>query len=81
MVMAVYTQIGSVTVEAFQWTGQAFSTLPVFANRKFLQASGGVLDLPTVFGTVAIPMNYWAVLHSDGSVVVMTNAAFKALYQ
>lgn len=79
-VVTVYTQIGSVTVEAFQWTGQAISTLPVFARQKFLQVSSGVLSIPTELGTLGVPLNYWVVLHSDGSIAIMTNAAFNSLY-
>lgn len=78
--MASYTQIGSVAVQAFQWTGQAFTSLPAFAKALFLHRSSDDLHVPSRTGTHAVKINQWVVQHPDGIVDILSNSAFTALY-
>jgi hypothetical protein len=80
--MATYTQIGSVTVEAFQWRGGALSSyaLPVWAKRLALHASGDTLCVPSRCGTLGANKMDWVVQGADGGIDVVPNAHFTLLY-
>ena len=78
--MAIYTQKGSVTINAFQWAGQALSSLPAWSKLYRLHPSDGNLCVPTRLGTESARNGDWVVLDADGSVTVMPNAAFTKLY-
>lgn len=78
--MTQYTQIGAVTIQAFQWTGQALSTFPTFAKTLFIHQSGTQLHVPARNGTIAANLNDWVVLDPDGSITCMPNAAFVKLF-
>lgn len=78
--MAIYTQLGSASIQAFQWTGQALSGIPAAFKHFSLQVSDGNLHVPTRLGTVAAKNTDWVVLDADNSLTVMPNSAFILLY-
>jgi hypothetical protein len=79
--MATYTQIGSVTVDAFQWNGVDLVNVPIWAAQLDMQISGTSLCVPMGQRSVvgACPTD-WVYQGPDGSINVMTNAQFTALY-
>lgn len=79
--MAVYTQKGGATVQAFQWTGQARNTFPQFAQQLAIHISDGKLHVPTRQGTLAAQLTDWVVMDADGSITIIPNTAFSKLYQ
>jgi len=80
--MTIKTQIGSVTVDAFQWTGGTIPTnLPVWAKRLALHTPGdGSLHVPTKRGTVRALINQWVLQYANGDVDVQPNDIFTSLY-
>jgi hypothetical protein len=86
--MASHVQIGSVAVDAFQWPGgtgasviTGIANLPYWAKALALHTPGdGTLCVPTWQGTVAIPPLAWVVRTPNGTVEVLSAAAFTALY-
>jgi hypothetical protein len=85
--MATYTQLGSITIDAFQWNDGALSTynLPIWAKRLALQQSGSTLCVPVGVakgngGVLPANPTDWVYLAPDGSVHVVTNAYFVSLY-
>ncbi len=81
--MAVHTQIGGVTIDAFQWLGGtlAAASLPYWALALALQTPGdGTLDVPTVRGTVRAGITDWALRMPTGTVHVLSATDFAALY-
>lgn len=78
--MTQYTQIGSVTVDAFQWTGQAMSGFPTWAKALFIHPTANILCVPTRQGTLSAKLTDWVVQDADGTVTVMPNTAFIKLY-
>ena len=81
--MTAYTQIGSVTVQAFQWKGGALSsyTLPSWAKALALHTPGdGTLHVPVRNGVEAAKVNVWVVQGADSGIDIVLNAHFIKLY-
>jgi hypothetical protein len=82
--MATYTQLGSITIDAFQWNGPplVISNLPIWARKLPLLISGGTdLCVPTTGRTVlAAHVTDWVFQAPDGSIHVVSNAYFVSLY-
>lgn len=81
--MATHTQIGSVTVDAFQWNGGtlAAATLPGWAAALALQTPGdGTLDVPTTRGTFKAGIGDWVIRYASGETEIVSNATFVLLY-
>jgi len=83
--MANHTQVGSVTVDAFQWTGGtiAGTVMPVWAKQLALHTPGdGSLHIPTgtKWGTIKADAGDWVVRVSSGHIEAMSAATFATLY-
>lgn len=77
-----YTQIGGVTVSAYQMvSGATLSSLPTFLQQVFCHIESNILcvSMPQG-GTESCPIGSWVVKHADGTFAIMSNAAFTALY-
>lgn len=84
--MAAHTQKGSVSIDAFQWTGGTGATLvamtlPIWAKRLALHAPGdGSLSVPSRSGTEKANATDWVLQDADGSITIMANSVFTLLY-
>lgn len=82
--MSVYTQKGSVQVDAFQYTGGLLPTyvnLPIWAKRIALHTPGDdTLHVPTRSGVEQAKKTDWVVQDADGSILVVPNKSFILLY-
>jgi hypothetical protein len=81
--MATKTQIGSVTVDAFQWLGGtiAGTSLPIWAKKLYLHTPGdGSLHVPTARGTFRALSTDWVMQTTTGDILIMSNVHFTAYY-
>jgi len=81
--MAAHTQIGGVSVDAFQWNGGQLGNyaLPAWASALALQTPGdGTLDVPTFRGTFKASIGDWIARYSTGHIEIMSNTSFFSLY-
>lgn len=83
--MATHTQIGSVTVDAFQWNGGtiAAANLPAWTKNLALQTPGdGTLHIPESpsRGTCRVNIGDWVVRTSNGHIDMMSATTFNILY-
>ncbi len=81
--MTTFTQVGGVTVDAFQWNGDPLSgyDLPGWARVMALHApSDGTLHVPCSIGTFSARPGDWVWQGPDGSVYVSTDAFFSAMF-
>ncbi len=81
--MATHTQIGGMTIDAFQWLGgtMAAANLPTWTEVVALQTPGdGTLDVPTSWGTFKAGINDWVIHYPTGDIGTMSNTLFTALY-
>lgn len=78
-----HTQRGSVTVDAYQWTGgQLYNlVLPGWLRQLAIHTPGNsYLHVPTRNGGAQAKVGDWIVKDADGSVTIMSNTAFTDLY-
>lgn len=85
--MALHTQKGTGTVDAFQWLGGILNTslvtLPIWAKQIALHSPGdGSLHVPAgAFGTLRANSTDWVIQNpGNGQVTVLTAVAFAAAY-
>ena len=83
--MATHTQVGGVTVDAFQWNGGtiAAAALPAWTKQLAMQTPGdGTLHVPesTSRGTCRANTGDWVVRTTNGHVDIMSNTTFVLLY-
>ena len=84
--MATHAQKGSVSVDAVQWTGGTLASFlssgPYWLKNMALHTPGdGTLHVPIPrFGTLNVLNTEWIVKCPDGSLTILTNLEFTALY-
>lgn len=81
--MAIHTQRGSVTVDAFQWLGGKLSsyTLPGWAVRLALHTPGdNYLHVSSHGSTLRASVTDWVVQSADGGIDIHTASNFNLLY-
>ena len=81
--MAVHTQKGTGSVDAFQWMGGLLSSyaLPSWAKNLFLHTPGdNSLHVPVRTGVEAARVTDSVLKDADGTINIMTAANFAVLY-
>lgn len=81
--MALYTQVGGVQVEAFQWQGDPLDgyELPGWARAKGFHApSDGTLQVRCETGTFPAFPGDWVWMAPDGTIHVAKDSLFSAMF-